>query len=116
MHTRWMLYMERSDTLNLFSVIPRAWLQEGKQIRLDGVRSYFGTLNVSVTGLKDGVIEATVACQGDRKPRHVMVRLPHPEGKKAVTVTGGRYIPEKESVLIENFTGQELLRLEFPDT
>ena len=113
MHTRWMLYMERGDTLNLFSVIPRAWLQEGKQIHLDGVRSYFGALNVSVSGLKDGMIEATIACQGDRKPRNVMVRLPHPEGKKAADVTGGRYIPEKESVLIENFDGQAQLRLKF---
>ena len=113
MDTRWMLYMERGDTLNLFPAIPRAWLEEGKQLRLDGVRSYFGAMNVSVTGVKDGVIEATVECTGDRKPRNVMIRLPHPEGKKAVKVNGGRYLPEKESVLIENFTGQAQLRLVF---
>ena len=113
MDTRWMLYKERGDTLKLFSVIPRAWLEEDKQIRLDGVKSYFGTLNVSVTGLKDGVIAATVKCQGERKPRIIQIRLPHPEDKKAVAVTGGRYIPEKESVLIENFNGQVQLRLEF---
>jgi len=113
MDTRWMLYKERGDTLNIFSVIPRTWLEEGKEIRLDGVQSYFGTLNVSVTGLKDGVITATVECQGERKPDSVMVRLPHPEGKKAIAVTGGQYIPEKESVLIENFNGYAQLRLEF---
>jgi len=113
MNSRWMLYMEQGDTLNIFPVIPRAWLQEDKHLSLDGVRSYFGTLNVAVTGLKNGVITATVECQGERKPRNVMVRLPHPDGKKAVTVTGGTYIPEKESVLIENFTGQAQLRLEF---
>jgi hypothetical protein len=113
METRWMLYQERGDTLRLFPVIPRAWLKEGEELRLDGVRSYFGALNVSVTGLKDGVIEATVECQGEQPPRHVMVRLPHPEGKKAVAVAGGRYIPEKEIVLIENFAGKVQVRLEF---
>ena len=113
MDTRWMLYMERGDTLNLFSVIPRVWLREGKQLRLDGVRSYFGTLNVSVIGLKDGVIEVTVECIDNRKPRNVIVRVPHPDGKKAVTVTGGRYNSTKESVLIENFDGRAHLRLVF---
>jgi len=108
-----MLYMERGDTLKLFQVIPRAWMEEGKQILLDDVRSYFGALNVSATGFKNGVIEATVECKGDRNPRNVMVRLPHPSGKKAVAVSVGKYIPEKESVLIENFTGEAKLRLEF---
>ena len=113
MQTRWMLYQEQSDTLKLFSAIPRAWMEEGKEIRLEGVKSYFGALNVTAMGVKNGVIEATVECQGDRKPRNVMVRLPHPEGKKPVAVSVGKLIPETESILIENFTGEATLRLEF---
>lgn len=46
METRWMLYMEADDTLKLLNTIPRKWMEGGKSIELDGVRSYFGPINL----------------------------------------------------------------------
>ncbi len=41
------------------------------------------------------------------------IRLPHPLGRKAVAVRGGRYLPDEEAVLIEAFTGEADVTLEF---
>lgn len=94
METRWMLYLERGDTLHLFRTIPRAWLEAGKEIALDNVHSYFGPLSVRATGLKEGRLEAVVTCRGDRKPRCVTIRLPHPEGLKPQKVTAACTCPK----------------------
>lgn len=115
METRWMLYMEQGDSLHLLSAIPRAWMEEGKIIRLDGVKSYFGELKVTVNGVKNGAIEAIVECHSDKRPRTISIRLPHPEGKKAKALTGtkGKYLPEKETVILEDFNGHATVKLEF---
>ena len=42
METRWMLYMEDADTLNLFRVIPRRWMADGDRIELSGVQAISG--------------------------------------------------------------------------
>jgi len=39
------------------------------------------------------VIEASIECRADREPRQVKFRLPHPEGRKAISAEGGRYLP-----------------------
>lgn len=113
METRWMLYQEQGDTLNLFRTIPRAWLETGKRIVLKGVRSYFGAVDVIAEGLKEGRIEAVVTCTGDRKPHRVAVRLPHPGNCRAVKVSGGRYLPETETVMVDDFNGSAHIVLEF---
>ena len=46
-------------------------------------------------------------------PRRVRLRLPHPRELRAIAVRGGRYLPEDEAVLIEAFTGQADVTLEF---
>ena len=45
MDTRCMLYLENGDTLDIFKVIPRKWMEDGKKIQLHNVVSYFGRLN-----------------------------------------------------------------------
>ena len=80
---------------------------------MDNVHSYFGPLNARATGLKEGRLEAVVTCPGDRKPRCITVRLPHPEGLKPRKVTGGVYLPESESLLIDDFDGEARIVLEF---
>jgi hypothetical protein len=114
METRWMLYLEDGDTLKLLSGIPRKWMEDGKQITLDGVRSYFGPLSLRVHAhTKSGSIEAAVSCTSGSKPRTVIIRLPHPEGKKAITVRGGTYDPVNESIVIEHFSGSASVKAEF---
>jgi hypothetical protein len=38
-------------------------------------------------------------------PKSVHLRLPHPEGKKAIQVSGGVYDNATETVIIAPFTG-----------
>lgn len=114
MQTRWMLYMEDGETLKLLRGVPRAWLEHGKRIELRDVASYFGPLSLVVTSKVDaGFIEAEITCASDRRPEHVEIRLPHPLGKKAVSVEGGVYDAEREALTIEKFGGHARVRTVF---
>lgn len=114
MQTRWMLYMEEGNSLNLLKMIPRAWMEDGKEIVLDNVQSYFGKVKLKTrSNVNKGYIEADVECNGSNKPEVVSIRLPHPENKKAVNVTGGKYDPETETVTLSPFTGKATIKLEF---
>jgi len=99
MDTRWMLYMEKGDTLELLGGVPRNYLESGKRIELKNVASYFGPVSLRVESrLDEGRIDATVECPADRRPKTVELRLPHPLGRKRMWVKGGSYDPEKEMV------------------
>ncbi len=114
METRWMLYLEEGQTLKLLPGIPRKWMEDGKQIILKNVSSYFGPISIQVNAkTKAGFIEAAISCNAGSKPRNVIIRLPHPDGKKAVKVTGGTYNPATESILIKDFDGMANVRAEF---
>lgn len=115
METRRMLYMEEGgNTLSLFKVIPRKWLEDGKTIELNGVQSYFGKLDVKESSyLAAGYIEATIDCDTDRKPTCVKIRLPHPDNKKPIDVMGGDYDETNETITIKAFTGHAKVRLKY---
>lgn len=114
METRWMLYMENGDTLSLLRTIPRAWMEDGKEILLDGVKSYFGDIKLSAkSNTGQDFIEASIECRGDRKPRTVTIRLPHPENRRPVNVTGGTYDEKTETITVGSFNGTARIRLDF---
>ena len=114
METRWMLYLEDGCTLRLLNTIPRKWLEDGQTIELKDVQSYFGSLSVKVSSaISRNYIEADIACDTDRKPGEVTIRLPHPDGKKAVRVTGGEYDANAEMVTIKSFQGRAHIRLDY---
>ena len=114
MENRWRLYLEEGDTLSILPGIPRAYLEDGKRIEIDGMKSYFGPIRLSVRSeLAQRRIVAHVECRSDHGPRRVKLRLPHPRGLEAVAVSGGRYLADDEAVLIEAFTGQADVALEF---
>lgn len=114
MDTRWMLYLENGPVLELLAGVPRAWLEGGKRIELAGVASYFGPLSLRVSSkLDEGRIEAVVELHSDRPPAAVELRVPHPAGRRAVSVTGGRYDPVNERVRIEPFPGRAEVVLGF---
>ena len=114
METRWMLYMEDGSALKLLNTIPRRWMEDGKTIELNGVQSYFGTLNVMVKSeVKKGYIEATVQCNSVRKPKTITIRLPHPKYKKAIRATGGEYNRSAETVTIKSFGGKANVRINY---
>ena len=114
METRQMLYLEDGDTLKLLSVIPRRWLEDGKEIVLESVLSYFGRINLDVTSnVAEGEIRAYISCPEDRRPETVTVRLPHPDGRKAAKVSGGSYDPATETVTVSDFSGEAEIVLKF---
>jgi hypothetical protein len=117
MQTRWMLYMEDGRTLRLLPGIPRAWMDDGKRIKLENVVSYFGPFTLSTrSDLSQGMIEAEIVCNSDRAPGSVEIRLPHPAGLTANRVEGGEYDPKTESVHIEPFQRRALVRAYFAKT
>ncbi len=114
METRWMLYLEDNSTLRLLNTVPRKWMEDGKSIELNNVQSYYGPLTVKVNSeIGRGYIEATIQCNSDKKPKVVTIRLPHPNGKKAVKVTGGEYDPDTETVTVQSFNGKVYVRVEY---
>ena len=114
MQTRWMLYMEQGDMLKLLPGIPRRWLEHGKTIELNNVASYFGPVSLRVeSNLAQGWITAGITANSPHRPKAVLLRLPHPEGLRAVNAVGGRYDAQAEAVLIKPFTGRAAVRLEF---
>jgi len=112
MQTRWMLWLEDGATLRLLQGVPRAWLEHGKEIKLEKVASYFGKFSLTINShVETGRIEAAVKFhEAGRKPGKVVLRLPHPLGLKAVRCTGGKYDAATESVTV---TGNGQVMLEF---
>jgi len=114
LQTRWMLYMESDQTLNLLPGIPRAWLEDGKSIELNEVATYFGPITLHVESqLEKGVIIASISSDSDQKPKSLCLRIPHPDGTKPFRVTGGTYSANLETVTVELFTGSAEITLHF---
>ncbi len=114
METRWMLYLEEGETLKLLPAIPRKWLEDGKHITMANVQSYFGPVSLQVDSeTKAGYIQASVSCRSTYKPHTVVIRLRHPDGKRGVRATGGTYNPDTESIVIQDFTGDATVRVEY---
>jgi hypothetical protein len=114
MQTRYMLYLERGHTLDLLPGVPRSWLQDGQSIKLQNAATYFGPISLDVQSkLADQQIEAIVESTSDRHPKRIELRLPHPDGRKATSVKGGRYDPNTERVIIDPFSGHAEVTLNF---
>ncbi len=114
MQTRWMLYLEDGDTLRLLPGVPRAWLKAGAQLAVKNAGSYFGPLTFAVAVSSDGKnVQVTIECPGDRRPRGVELRVPHPQEQKALSVEGGKYEATTETVHIVAFDGRAVLRLSY---
>jgi hypothetical protein len=114
MQTRWMLYLEEGDTLSMLKAIPRRWLEDGKKIVLEGVKSYFGPISFKAeSDLKNNLIKAEIKLEAGRLPAKVAIRLPHPEGLKAIACQGGSYDPVTETVTMSNFKGKASVILKF---
>jgi hypothetical protein len=116
MRCRWMLYLEEGDTLKILPGVPRAWLEDGKEIVLDGVASYFGKLSFKVVSeVSTGKITVRIKVEGDpgRLPRVLSVRLPHPQGMKATSVSSGSYDAASETVTFEGFNGEVACEVRF---
>jgi hypothetical protein len=98
----------------LLPAIPRRWMADGRKIILKDVATRFGPASLETESCLDrNVIRAKIVCRSGRKPRKVVIRLPHPAGKKASAVKGGKYDPSAESVTISPFKGAAKIELRF---
>ena len=115
MQTRWMLYIEESDTLSLLKAIPRDWMEDGKEIILKEVQSYFGSININVNShVNEGYIESSIVCEDvTRLPKTVKIRIPHPDNKAPKQVIGGKYDEITETIEISDFGGKSKIRLNY---
>ena len=113
MQTRWMLYLEDGDALDLFLAVPRNWLEDGKKIEVKNAASYFGKVSFGAfSQLKEkNLITAFFECKGVKKPSAVRIRIPHPQGQRPVNVQGGSYFAKTETVMVNNFKGSCRVKL-----
>jgi hypothetical protein len=114
METRWMLYLEEDNKLRVLPGAPRKWFENGKTIDIENASSYFGPVSFSVRSqLDENYIEATIECNSARSPEEIVFRIPHPERKIPVKVTGGAYDETDEAVIIRNFSSSAKIRLDY---
>jgi hypothetical protein len=87
-----MLIREREDgALIVAQATPRAWLEDGKRIEVERAPTYYGTINATLQSqAASGRITADITMPDRSRPRELIVRLRHPQGKpiKSVTVNG----------------------------
>jgi len=86
-----MLVMEIGDCLWLARATPRAWLAQGRRIRVENSPTHFGGLDYEIVSDVDhGQITATVKLPSRKTPQEIMLRLRHPHAApiKSVTING----------------------------
>ena len=118
MRCRWMLALECPDTrqLNLLWGIPRTWLSDGESLVIKGLYTYYGRMDLTVhSELSAGKISVTLSLTDGAAPLPdaVCLRLPHPDGKKAVHASTGRYDPDRETVTWQPAAGETHIDLFF---
>jgi hypothetical protein len=87
MWLRQMLIWEDGDTLWLGRATPRAWLENGKTLRMENAPTFFGPAGLVIhSEAGSGQIIATVTLPTRNPPRQVWLRLRHPAGKRPVRV------------------------------
>ena len=65
------------------------------------------------SALEQGCVKAEVSCEPGRQPKRVGIRLPHPQGRKGISVEGGHYDAASETVWVEAFNGKAEVVLKF---
>ena len=112
MQTRWMLWLEDAGRLSFLPGVPRQWLRPGQRISLRGIRTSFGAADLDVIAGKN---ELRVSASWDRRraPKVVEIRLPHPEGRKAVVPARLDYVAERETVRLAGKLGGAAFTLRF---
>lgn len=108
MQTRWMFFYEPDlETLRLFPAVPRAYFKAGEKTGMENAGSYFGKLTFCAECTETS-IKCTWFCE--LPASKVEIRLPHPEGRRAMECTGGVYDAERETVVTHGASGTVVLK------
>ncbi len=106
-----LLVMEEGRNLWLARATPRAWLEQGKKIRVKNAPTHFGLLDYEIVSDVDhGKIGATVKMPSRGAPQELLLRLRHPASApiQGVTVNGTDwqdFDPAKEVVKLHGLKG-----------
>ncbi len=86
----------KPETLRLMFGVPRRWLADGEEIRIDNAPTSFGPVSIHVKSkLKAGYVEASVTPPA-RTAKSMVLRVPLPIGWQASTVElDGKMVPLK---------------------
>ena len=107
-----MLVMELGDSLWLARGTPRAWLEQGKSIRVSNAPTCFGPVAYTIRSDVDkGRISATIDMPKRKTLQEVVLRLRHPQAApiQRVEVNGqssGEFDPLSETVRLKDVSGQ----------
>jgi hypothetical protein len=94
------------QTLFVGQAVPRAWLANGKQVRVERAPTWFGPVTLELKGVATGgTAGAEIRFGSAKRPRTLLVRLRHPDKKpmRAVSVNGAEWTdfdPAREWVRI----------------
>lgn len=116
MRCRWMLFMDNDSTLKLLWGVPRAWLTDGKIISFKNVNTRFGRLSVDVRSqLAANTVRANIHLERREGSElsGVELRIPHPNGQKPVSVNGGTYCAERESIILDAFDTDTCITVQY---
>jgi hypothetical protein len=106
-----LLVMEDADSLWLARATPRAWLEEGKKIKVKNAPTHFGEVSYEIVSVADeGKIVATVEMPARNPPKSVRLRFRHPKALpiKSVIVNGSSWAdfdPGKEVIVLHGVQG-----------
>ena len=98
MWLRQLLVWEDGNRLWLARAAAREWLEDGKTIRIEGARTFFGEVSLLIRSeVNEGRISAQVTLPKRNPPAEVWLRLRHPHGKRprSVLVNGEAIKPER---------------------
>jgi hypothetical protein len=117
--TATMLATERGDDLWLAPMITDRWLEDGKTVEVRNLPTRFGPVAYKIVShVKEGYVEASVESPTRNPPKHVVIRIRHPEGKrmKSVAVDGKPstdFDPIAETVQLTAGSATRKVRVEY---
>ena len=109
MNTSWIRFMyiwDEGNELYLGKTMPRYWLANGKEVRIERAATHFGPMSMSIKSNADaGNIVMTIDPPKRNQPSAIYARFRHPESKKMIRVTVNgkawdKFDPEKEWVVL----------------
>ncbi len=107
-----MLVLEEGDGLLLGMGVPRAWMQDGREVRLERGGTFFGTVSLHIRSFAaSGRIEASLDLPSRSPAASAVLRLRHPEGlpMKRVEINGAEHAgfdPERELIVLPATSGR----------
>ena len=89
-----MLVMERGDELWLAPFVTNNWLKDGMKIEVANAPTFFGPVSYQIrSSVDEGYIDATIDPPKRSRPKTLVLRIRHPQGKpiKSVLVNGSNH-------------------------